>query len=56
MLLDALAGATIEFVHEHALHDRIECLPALAPTLIYILLAFIGAKEAAEVASQPSVG
>jgi AcrR family transcriptional regulator len=55
ILPDVLSGAIIELVHDHALHNRIERLPALAPTVVYIVLApFVGAEQAARLASEPS--
>ena len=36
---DMLAGAILEVVHDHALHDRLEHLPELQEQLTYIVLA-----------------
>jgi AcrR family transcriptional regulator len=36
---DMLAGAILEVVHDHALHDRLERLPELQEQLTYIVLA-----------------
>jgi AcrR family transcriptional regulator len=50
---DALAGAILEIVHEHALRRRIEQLPGLHGELTYIVLApFVGARDASSIAAE----
>jgi AcrR family transcriptional regulator len=52
---EALAGAILEIVHEHALQRRIEDLPDVHGELTYIVLApFVGADDAARIAAEPS--
>lgn len=49
---DALAGAILETVHEHALYRRVEQLPELLSWLTYIVLApYLSAREAASVSA-----
>lgn len=51
--IDAITGAILEVVHEHALKRRIERLPHLHGELTYITLApFIGARDAAQLAAE----
>jgi AcrR family transcriptional regulator len=48
---DAIAGAIMEVVHDHAMRRRVGELPAISAELAWIALApFVGASAAAEVA------
>ncbi len=52
--VEAIAGGIFELCLSHALHDRIDELPALVPPATYFALApFIGSQEAAGIASGP---
>ncbi len=53
--LEAIAGGIFELCLSHALHDRIDELPALVPAATYFALApLIGSQDAASVASAPA--
>ncbi len=50
---DALVGAILEIVHEHALSRSVEYLPRQLPALTYIVLApYIGARDAALISAE----
>jgi AcrR family transcriptional regulator len=55
--IEAIAGGVFELCLSHALQGRIEELPELAPWATYFALApFIGAEQAARVATEPATG
>jgi AcrR family transcriptional regulator len=55
--IEAIAGGMVELCLSHALQESIGELPGLVPSATYFALApFIGAEEAARVATEPATG
>lgn len=55
--IEAIAGGVVELCLSHALQDSIGELPGLVPSATYFALApFIGAEQAARVATEPATG
>lgn len=55
--IEAIAGGLFELCLSHALQERISELPELVPWATYFALApFIGAEQAARVATEPATG